>query len=142
MVELGNKATLITLFRHYKKFGDWITDDDLCELHFDVISSKLFNVHDKIDIIKILFAYGKDINYIGERGENDGYSALSLIKNIDDDNLLLIKFLLEKGAEYDCGFEGGDSLISRAIRSDNAKALNYLLNYVKLHSQKDKSKTN
>ncbi|OUM62753.1 hypothetical protein PIROE2DRAFT_20756 [Piromyces sp. E2] len=125
-VAIGNKDILICVLKYFqnaKKYLLWLN-----EIQFEVIKSKLYSVWGKIEILKCLLNLGTNVNYISQRGETTDYTLLHAMAEYEDDTTPIVKFLLEKGADINASFDEDDSLLKRAIESDNENLSCYLIN--------------
>lgn len=104
----------------------------LNKLQFYVISSRQFSIENKIDILKYLFDLGTNINYTLTEINDDVLNISCLnyaveIKKFQEDNLPLIKFLIENGINIEQTYGNKGTFLIESIFDKNLLLVKYLI---------------
>jgi len=128
-IEIGCKDIILFLLNHNQDIDQSIDQDiELNEFQLLVISSPRLTIKDKKEIIAYLLKKGANINYMT-------YSESSIISPLrcavelsnKDQNIALIKYLIENGAIIEESFESKEDLLFDAVYEQNLSLINYLV---------------
>lgn len=78
----------------------------------------------RLEIVKCLLHYGADINY---SNSEDIMDVLPLMAACENENLGMINYLLDKGAEIDRVAGNGNSILETAVETGNRELVQFLI---------------
>jgi len=85
-----------------------------------LLEAMFYASRDSLEVVKLLIEYGADIN----AQDNSGHSALHFVRNGD---VVVVKYLLKKGADATLVSISGDMPICYAITGERTNLINLLL---------------
>ena len=91
---------------------------------FAVLGNKLEEVSDKLAAVKLLIEHGADFQSGGDRGETPLMTAAR-----SDQDLIVLQYLLQKGATLETKDDVGDAALGYAAKSMQVKSLQTLLDH-------------